>query len=183
MKILVFTEGTIIMHGNAKGVSRDEAVRQSKLAGIQQEERTLSYDMKSLKESDLGSPYDFTSYIPVGHAAEKLMHWRKQGAIILYLTSRRIKKEVEAIRTILKKYSYPDANNLYFRHQGEDYKDVAERLIPDVIVEDDCESIGGEIEMTYPHIRADLKAKIKPIIVKEFEGINHLPDNPKELVK
>ena len=183
MKILVFTEGTIIMHGNARGVSRDEAVRQSKLAGIQQEERTLSYNMKSLKEAEPGSPYDCSSYIPAGHAAEKLMRWKKQGAIILYLTSRRIKKEVEAIRTILEKYSFPDANNLYFRQQGEDYKDVAEKLMPDIIVEDDCESIGGKVEMTYPHIREDLKRKIKSIVVKEFEGIDYLSDNLSDLSK
>lgn len=182
MKILIFTEGTIIMHGNAKGVSREGAVEQSKLAGIQQEERTLSYDMKSLKKAEPGSPYDFTSYIPVGHATEKLMRWKKQGAEIYYLTSRRIKKEVEAIRTVLEKYSFPDANNLYFRHQGEDYKDVAEKLMPDILVEDDCESIGGEIEMTYPHIRPGLKAKIKPIIVKEFGGIDYLPDNISQLI-
>lgn len=181
MKILVFTEGTIIMHGNARGVSRDEAVRQSKLAGIQQEERTLSYNMKSLKEAEPGSPYDCSSYIPAGHAAEKLMHWKKQGAIILYLTSRRIKKEVEAIRTILEKYSFPDANNLYFRQQGEDYKDVAEKLMPDVIVEDDCESIGGEEEMTYTHMSSDAKARVHLVTVKEFSGIDYLPDNLNQL--
>lgn len=183
MKILVFTEGTVIMHGSAKDVSRDEAVRQSKLAGIQQEERMLSYDTKSLKETESGSPYDFASYIPVGHATEKLMHWRKQEAIILYLTSRRIKEEIETIRTILKKYSFPDTNNFYFRKQGEDYKDVAERLMPDIIVEDDCESIGGEKEMTYPRIRTDLKRKIKSIVIKEFGGIDCLPDNIYELIK
>ena len=33
----------------------------------------------------------------------------------------------------------------------------------DIMIEDDCESIGGEIEMTYPHIRADLKSKIKSV--------------------
>lgn len=66
--------------------------------------------------------------------------------------------------------------NLYFRYPGEDYKDVAEKLMPDIIVEDDCESIGGEIEMTYPHIRADLKKKIKSVVVKEFGGIDYLPD-------
>lgn len=169
------------MHGNAKGVSRDEVVRQSKQAGIQQEERTLSYGMKSLKKAEPGSPYDFASYIPVGHAVEKLINWKRQGAVILYLTSRRIKIEIEAIRTVLKKYNFPDANNLYFRQQGEDYKDVAERLMPDIIVEDDCESIGGEIEMTYPHIRENLKKKIKSIVVKEFGGINHLSDNLSDL--
>ncbi len=177
MKILVFTEGTVIMHGNAKGVSRDEAVIQSKQAGIQQEERSLSYDTKSSQyRVELGSPYDFVNYIPVKHAVEKLMSWKKQGVTILYLTSRRIKNEVEAIRIILKQYNFPDANNLYFRHQGENYKDVAEKLMPDILVEDDCESIGGEPEMIYPHIRPELKSKIKPIIVKEFGGIDHLPN-------
>lgn len=183
MKILVFTEGTIIMHGNAKGVSRDEAVRQSKLAGVQQEERSLSYNTESQLNIEPGSPYDCTSYIPVGYAAEKLIRWEKQGAIILYLTSRRIKEEVEAIRTILKKYSFPDANNLYFRHQGEDYKDVAEKLMPDILIEDDCESIGGEAEMTYPHINPQKRRLIKSTVVKEFSGIDNLPDSLDKLNK
>ena len=183
MKILVFTEGTIIMHGNAKGVSRDEAVRQSKQVGIQQEERTLSYDTKSLKRAESGSPYDFPNYIPVGHAVEKLVCWKKQGAIILYLTSRRIKKEVEAIRNILRKYNFPHVESLYFRLQGEDYKDVAERLSPDIIIEDDCESIGGVVEMTYPHINPQKRCLIKSIVVKEFSGIDNLPDSLDKLNK
>ncbi|MBI4991577.1 hypothetical protein HZB96_05820 [Candidatus Gottesmanbacteria bacterium] len=182
MKILVFTEGTVIMHRNAKGVSREEAVRQSRLAGIQQEERTLSYDTKSQLSIEAGSPHDSKNYIPVGNAVTKLKLWKNQGATILYLTSRRINNEVEVIRNILKKYDFPHADNLYFRQLGEDYKDVAERLLPDVIVEDDCESIGGEIEMTYPHIRPDLKKKIKSVIVKEFCGIDQLPDNVSELL-
>ena len=54
---------------------------------------------------------------------------------------------------------------------------MAERETPDILIEDDCESIGGEKEMTYPHIREDLKSKIKSLVVKEFGGIDHLPDN------
>ena len=92
------------------------------------------------------------------------------------MTSRRIKNEVEVIRKILKKYNFPDNQNLLFRKQGEQYIDVAERLLPDVIVEDDCESIGGEVEMTYPHINKDLKRKIKSVVVKEFGGIDYLSD-------
>ena len=164
------------MHRNAKGISRDEAVKQSKLAGIQRMVRKLSFYTKSQRTAEPGSPYDYSSYIPVGHAVEKLIRWKTQGAIILYLTSRRIKEEIEAIKTILEEYNFPDSNNLYFRRQGEDYKEVAERLLPDIIVEDDCESIGGKEEMTYSHIRQDLKVKIKSVVVKEFEGIDHLPD-------
>jgi len=68
-----------------------------------------------------------------------------------------------------------------FRKEGEKYKDVAEKLMPDVLIEDNCESIGGEPEMTYPHINEDLKKKIKSIIVKEFGGIGHLPDDVHKL--
>src|SRR3990167_3815130 len=163
MKILVFTEGTIIMHPTCKGLSREERVQQSK--------------------NRVRSIHDYRNYIPVGNAVKKLNNWKEQKAEIYYLTSRTAPQEVADIKYILEKYSFPDNQNLLYRKQGEQYKDVAETLLPNIIIEDDCESIGGEVEMTYPHIRPDLKAKIKPIIVKEFEGINHLPDNPKELVK
>ena len=36
--------------------------------------------------------------------------------------------------------------------------------------------------MTYPNIRPEIKEKIKPIIVKEFGGIDHLPDSISDLV-
>jgi hypothetical protein len=61
------------------------------------------------------------------------------------------------------------------------YKDVAERAIPDILIEDDCESIGGQPEMVYPHVQPELQQRITPIIVKEFEGIDHMPDAPTDL--
>ena len=166
MKILIFTEGTVLMHGLAKGVSRKERVRQSKATVIQ---RILPF------KASLGSINDLESYIPVGNAVEKLKSWKKQGAEIVYLTSRKIRSEIEIIKKILSKYNFPDWQNLYFRKQGEEYKDVAERLLPDILIEDDCESIGGEKEMVYPHIKEELKSKIKSVIIKEFEGIDNLP--------
>ncbi len=39
-----------------------------------------------------------------------------------------------------------------------------------------CESIGGQTEMVYPHIQPELQQRIVSIIVKEFEGIDYLPD-------
>lgn len=50
-----------------------------------------------------------------------------------------------------------------------------------VLIEDDCESIGGGPEMTYPHIRPEIKSQIKSIPVKEFGGIDHLPDELEKL--
>jgi hypothetical protein len=50
----------------------------------------------------------------------------------------------------------------------------------DVLIEDDCESIGpGQI--TYPLIPSAARAHIKSIIVPEFGGIDHLPDDPQAL--
>ncbi len=65
---------------------------------------------------------------------------------------------------------------VYYRQNGESYQDVAGRILPDLLIEDDCESIGGEPHMTYPHLPAELQARVKSIVVKEFEGIDHLPD-------
>lgn len=161
MKILVFTEGTIIMHPSAKGLSREERVKQS-----QTRERSI---------------HDYRNYIPNDNATEKLLNWKKQGAEIYYLTSRTTTEEINDIRFVLERFDFPDNQNLLHREEGEKYKDVAERLMPDILVEDDCESIGGEVEMTYPHIREDLKSKIKLILVKEFGGIDHLPDELSQL--
>jgi hypothetical protein len=150
------------MHALAKDISREERVRQSQNI------------ITRLKVTP-GSVRDFKNYIPVGNAVEKLKSWKHQGAEIIYLTSRRIKSEIETIKKILSKNNFPDWQNLYFRKHGENYKDIAEKLLPDVLIEDDCESIGGEKEMVYPHIKEGLKSKIKSVIIKEFEGIDSLP--------
>ena len=155
MKILIFTEGTIIMHKNARGHTREEIVRQ-----IEENEK---------------STYEYKSYIPIGSAAKKLQIWKKQDAEILYLTSRKKLGEIEDIRKVLKKNDFPEGE-LLFRQNNKEYKDIAERIIPDVLIEDDCESVGGINEMTITHVKPETKVKIKSIPIKEFGGIDHLPD-------
>lgn len=159
MKILIFTEGTILMHKNAAGYSREEIVKQ-----VQDKELSVK---------------DYSSYIPVGNSLEKLTKWKKQGAEILYITSRRKPAQIKDIKNVLNKYNFPDGE-LLFRKDGEEYKDVAERIIPDVFIEDDCESI-GEDEITINHVKPKIRKKIKSILVKEFAGINHLPDKIHDL--
>lgn len=161
MKILIFTEGTILTFQSGAGLDREKIVELSKNAAT--EERS--------------SVHDFANYNPQGNAVGKLNKWKQQGTDIYYLTSRRTIQEVEDIKAVLQKYNFPDSEKLLFRQPGEEYKDVAERLSPDVLIEDDCESIGGEKEMTYPHIDPKLRPQIKSVIVKEFEGIDHLPDD------
>jgi len=157
MKILVFTEGTLIMHSGAKGLSGEDIVKQ-----------VLEGKEPSIRE--------YGTYIPVGNGAKKLHLWKSQGAKIVYLTSRTKPAEIGRIRSVLKKHNFPKGQ-LLFRVEGEEYKDVAERAMPDIIVEDNCESIGGESEMTYTHIEPELKKRIKSIAVKEFGGIDNLPDD------
>jgi len=154
MKIMVFLHGTAIMHKNAFGRTREERVQQ-----------VLDGDE---------SLYDFSSYIPVGDVVQKLQTWRRQEAEIVYLSSHRTVEEVEKDKMVLREYDFPEGQ-IFFRHSGERYNDVVESVLPDILIEDDCESIGGQKEMTYPHIKPEIQAGIISIVVKEFGGIDHLP--------
>lgn len=135
--------------------------------------------VKQVEEGE-ASVHDYANYIPAGHAAQKLRGYKEQGAEIIYISSHESKKDVESDQLVLKKYDFPEGE-VKFRKNGEEYKDIAEKIVPDILVEDDCESIGGEKEMIYPHIKQELKYKIKSIVVKEFEGIDHLPNDIKSL--
>ncbi len=161
MRILVFTEGTLFIGANVVHLSREERIQECK---------------ESLARLAAGIPIDYSASVPAGNAVEKLQTWRRQGAEILYLTSRTRPDEIEDIRSVLRKFGFPEGE-LFFCQEGEAYKDVAERVVPDIIVEDNCECIGGEVDMTYPHIRPEIKARIKSIVVPEAGGIDHLPDD------
>ena len=155
MKIMVFLHGTAIMHKNAIGRTREERVKQ-----VLEGDESLD---------------DFTSYVPVDNAVRKLQMWRQQGAKIVYLSSHKKVEDVEKDEAVLRKHGFPNGQ-VFFRQSSEQYEDVAERVLPDILIEDDCESIGGEKEMTYPHIKPQLQTKIKSVVVREFGGIDHLPD-------
>lgn len=144
------------MHKNALGYSRNEVIEQ-------------------VKNKDV-SVHEFFSYIPINNAVDKLQKWAKQGVEIMYLTSRKKENEIKNIQAVLDNYNFPKGQ-LYFREKNEEYKDVAERVMPDILIEDDCESIGGENEMTITHVSQDKKNKIKSIPIKEFGGIDGLPDS------
>lgn len=161
MKILIFTEGTILMHRAASGYSSEQIVQQVILKN------------KSVK--------DYANYLPIGAAVEKIKEWFNQGAEIKYLTSRKNKKEIDFIQSVLDNHGFPKGL-LEYRKKSEKYSDVAERVMPEVLIEDDCESIGGEKETTYYFIKPKSKKMIKSIIVKEFSGIDKLPDSITSLV-
>jgi len=126
------------------------------------------------------SVHDFASYMPIDNAVAKLKSWEKQGAQILYLTFHKDAEGLQHDRNVLQKHDFP-VGPILFRQSQEEYKDVAERALPDILIEDDCECIGGESQMTYPRIKEEIKSRIKSIVVKEFAGIDHLPDTLSDL--
>ncbi len=149
MNILVFTEGTLLMHHTGKGKTREERVQQ-----------VLNKDT-AVKE--------YGHYVPIGKAPAKVQEWIQQGHQVEYLTSRKRRGEVEQIRNVLQRY-FPQGK-LYYRQGNESYKDVLTRAKPDTLIEDNCESIGGEAETCASQCKG---MKIQFIVVPEFGGIDYL---------
>lgn len=158
MRIIVFLHGTTIMHRGAIGVPVEEVSRRV----IRGEDNSVS---------------DFESYVPVGNAVRKLANWRDQGADLLYFSSHRTPADVEKDRLVMSRYGFPVGTILYRSIEGESYASIAEKVSPDAIVEDDCVSIGGEPEMIHPNMSGEARKKVKSIVVREFGGIDHLPDD------
>lgn len=160
MKILLFTEGTLLIEPTWVGLSSVEIVS----------------IVKAGKK-----PRDFGVFVPVGNAVNKVRAWKQQGAEIIYLTSRTLPNEVEDIRDVLKRHKFPEGLFL-FRQSGEQYKDVAERIMPDILIEDDYASDGGVADMTYPHLAPEIQRRIKSIVIPEFSGIDALPADTSKLM-
>lgn len=146
IKILIFTEGTII--GPTK----------------------------------LRNWFEHKKNVPIKNCVEKIKVWANQGADIYYLTSLKRLEEVNQIRNILVNYGFV-GERLYYRGKNEKYKDIAEEVLPNVLIEDNCKSIGGKWQMTITYVRKEIKNKIKSIVVKEFEGIDQLPNDTKDLLE
>jgi len=160
MRLLVFLQGTVIMHRGAVNATRGERVAQSR-AGTDP------------------SLHEYGTYVPIGNAIGKLQGWREQGAQISYLTSHRDPTAVAQDYAVLERHGFPSGQVLA-RDSGENYGDVAFRAKPDLLIEDDCESIGpGEI--TYFQVPPNLRRRVRLILVPEFGGIDHLPDSLKSL--
>lgn len=156
MRILVLTHGTTVMHRAGLGVSREERVRQSR--------------------ARVASVFDVANYVPIGGAREKLWRWHTQGAEVAYLGPSRRPESMAKNERLLRHLDFPPGP-LHHRGPNETYADVVVRLAPDVLIEDDCESIGGATEMATPHLPAAARERIVTIVMPEFGGIDHLPDD------
>lgn len=161
-RILVFLHGTSIMHRNALALSREKIIQQ-------------------VVDGFDDSIYDFTSYVPIGNVVEKLITWQKQGAEIAYLSSHKSLDNVKKDEVVLNRYNIPKGD-IYYRKESN-WNLLIGEVKPDILIEDDCESIGGEYQMTYPNLDTDKKSQILSIVVREFGGIDHLPDDLHKLRK
>ena len=122
--------------------------------------------------------FDIPSFVPTEAAVHKITKWRQQGAEICYLTSQRAEEKVRAVEATLRRFSFP-AGHLHFRREGESYVDAVRRVAPDLLIEDDCKSIGWD-EVITPRLKPE--GGVKGIVVPEFEGLAHLPDNHHRLL-
>lgn len=123
--------------------------------------------------------FDVASFIPTEGAAEKLTKWWEQGAEICYLTSERSGDRRRAVEATLRRFNFP-AGEIYYRRGNEDYVDVVRQVAPDVLVEDDCQSIGWD-EVITPKLKAQWG--LKGVVIPENGGLAHLPDDHQELLR
>jgi hypothetical protein len=123
--------------------------------------------------------YNHNSYIPIGKAVDIIKDWQQQGADIIYCTSRR-GKQAKNIAKLLLKYGFV-GSKLYYREKAQNYKNIVETVRPDVLIEDNCMSIGGSWQMCITHVEPQIRNTIKSIVVKEFMGIDCLPHDLQKL--
>ncbi|WP_148602223.1 hypothetical protein [Acetobacterium tundrae] len=125
------------------------------------------------------SLYNHNRYVPIGNAVKIIKTWQQQGANIIFCTSRK-KSQADDIAILLKEYGFI-GSFLIAREPKESYKDIVEMLQPDILIEDDCKSIGGAWQMCITKVNLDIKKNILSIVVPEFQGIDHLSLNIEQL--
>lgn len=134
-----------------------------------------------LKPKSFFSLYNHNSYIPIGNCVKLIKKWSEQGAEILYCTSRR-NNQAEQMADILRNNNFI-GTKLYFRDKRQKYKDIIEQVCPDILIEDNCRSIGGAWQMCITNVSPVIKEHINSVVVEEFRGIDILPENISKLIK
>ena len=145
MKVGVFPHGTAIVHASAAGVPRSQRVEQ-----VRRGDATVT---------------DFGSYIPTPRTVDKLANWA---------TSRnrdRLRQLASPRGRPARRRSsgFPDGP-VHARRDGEDYGALVDRLSLDMLIENDCGSIGG--------LGPDIRRRIRCVLLPAFARLADLPDDP-----
>lgn len=111
-------------------------------------------------------------YEPLGKSIKIVNDLFDRGNEI-YLCSYVRKNRYSFIKSIMDYYKVK-YTQILCRDKGENYSDLVEHVRPDILIEDDCTSIGGEKEWCITNVREDIRTNIKSIIIEEFTGIDHI---------
>jgi len=134
-----------------------------------------------LKPKSWLSLYNHNAYLPIGNAVKIIESWQEQGASIVYCTSRKNNK-ADDMAALLKRCGFTGAF-VAAREPKESYKNIVETVQPDILIEDDCRSIGGAWQMCITKVKPEIRKNIVSIIVPEFKGIDNLPTDIGRLKK
>lgn len=111
-------------------------------------------------------------YKPIGNTVDIINSLHSKGHDI-FLCSYVRKNRYNFIKSVIDFYGIA-YTEILCRDKGERYSDIVERVCPDVLIEDDCKSVGGEKNCCINGVREDMRANIKSIIVPEFSGIDNI---------
>lgn len=118
--------------------------------------------------------YLFTKYgyEPIGNAINIVNSWYDKGYEV-YLCSYVRKKRYKFIKTIVDFYGMK-YTKILCRNKREQYSSIVERIKPDILIEDDCKSIGGLKKCCITNVKEEIKENIQSIIVPEYKGIDSI---------
>lgn len=111
-------------------------------------------------------------YKPIGNAVNTVNSLYNKGHCI-FLCSYVHKTRHAFIKSVIDFYGMK-YTEILCRNKGEQYSELVERVRPDILIEDDCKSIGGQKECCITNVRKEIKATIHSIIVPEFAGIDNI---------
>jgi len=122
------------------------------------------------KRNNFFSRINLNTYVPIKNAREIIKSWQEIGYEIIYITSRKGNNAMK-MAILLDELSFV-GSMVGYRQKGQSYATLIKEEQPDILIEDNCKSIGGEKHMCINQLDEELKKKIKSIVVNEFEGID-----------
>lgn len=91
----------------------------------------------------------------------------------IYLCSYVRKSRYDFIKSIVDFYGMR-YTEILCRDKRESYNEIVERIKPNILIEDDCKSIGGLKNCCITYVKKEIKRDIQSIIVPEFAGIDNV---------
>ena len=124
------------------------------------------------KYNNILSRISMTTYIPINNAIETLKKGKEEGYEVIYLTSLKGRRAMKMAQH-LDELGFT-GSMVGYRQKNQDYATLIKEELPDILIEDNCLSVGGEQNMCYNLLNDELKKEIKHIVVEEFKGIDDI---------